>query len=524
MKKLFTLIAAVLFAVCANAGVYTLWEGEIETTGWSGQGILSDAGLELADAGAAAGDVLRFYVTVTGEEGQLQIVEGHWDKEADGTTIVTYGTYNIGEYDFSKGYVELELTEAILTRALTKSWWGNSFILNGGDEASFTCTKVELVAAVTWAESATNITFDENGFIAASAFEGLNDRSKVVFNYEVTGTLGSKAGWGIGSVGSNDDSDDGPSVKVVELPATVEGANSVSVTIADIKKALAATPEGIHFKVWDFDKGAITATRTSVQIYAATVDTAEELWTLCGATALFGSSWKQDDEANDMTLEDGVYTLVVEGVTLEKGVNYEYKVAKDHAWGESYGKDGGSENAILTVDETGIYTVTFTFDAETKTLTATAVKTGDAEVGEKTYSVVGTITDGWDDDVEMEKQDDGTYKAVIEDVAAGTYEFKIRVDASWDENYGPEEADQSEGVGVQDGKNLVIKVEEAGSTITITFDPETKMIIAKVTNADGISTVKVIDANGAIYNVAGQKVSNSYKGLVIKNGKKYIQK
>ena len=142
----------------------------------------------------------------------------------------------------------------------------------------------------------------------------------------------------------------------------------------------------------------------------------------------------------------------------------------------------------------------------------------------KVYSVIGTIVGNWDTDTDMEKQDDGTYKAVIEDVAAGTYEFKIRVDASWDENYGPEEADQSEGVGVQDGKNLVIKVEEAGSTITITFDPETKMIIAKVTNADGISTVKVIDANGAIYNVAGQKVSNSYKGLVIKNGKKYIQK
>ena len=40
-----------------------------------------------------------------------------------------------------------------------------------------------------------------------------------------------------------------------------------------------------------------------------------------------------------------------------------------------------------------------------------------------------------------------------------------------------------------------------------------------------IKSVKKANAeNGAIYNLAGQKVSASYKGVVIKNGKKYIQK
>lgn len=38
-----------------------------------------------------------------------------------------------------------------------------------------------------------------------------------------------------------------------------------------------------------------------------------------------------------------------------------------------------------------------------------------------------------------------------------------------------------------------------------------------------VAPVKVIN-NGAIYNLAGQKVNESYKGIVIKNGKKYIQK
>ena len=44
-------------------------------------------------------------------------------------------------------------------------------------------------------------------------------------------------------------------------------------------------------------------------------------------------------------------------------------------------------------------------------------------------------------------------------------------------------------------------------------------------DASGISTINAVDkaSNGAIYNLAGQKVANDFKGLVIKNGKKMIQ-
>jgi len=45
-------------------------------------------------------------------------------------------------------------------------------------------------------------------------------------------------------------------------------------------------------------------------------------------------------------------------------------------------------------------------------------------------------------------------------------------------------------------------------------------------NATGISTINAAEkvSNGAIYNLAGQKVGKDFKGLVIKNGKKMIQK
>jgi hypothetical protein len=41
----------------------------------------------------------------------------------------------------------------------------------------------------------------------------------------------------------------------------------------------------------------------------------------------------------------------------------------------------------------------------------------------------------------------------------------------------------------------------------------------------GIAGVKAaVKADGAIYNLAGQKVGKDYKGLVIMNGKKFVQK
>ena len=48
--------------------------------------------------------------------------------------------------------------------------------------------------------------------------------------------------------------------------------------------------------------------------------------------------------------------------------------------------------------------------------------------------------------------------------------------------------------------------------------------MGNVTAIEAVETVAEKTTNGAIYNIAGQKVDASYKGLVIKNGKKFIQK
>ena len=231
----------------------------------------------------------------------------------------------------------------------------------------------------------------------------------------------------------------------------------------------------------------------------------EATWTVAGN--FLGSSWNPEDASNDMTLEGDLYTLVKTDVTLEKGTSYEFKVVKDHAWTVAY----PSNNYTFTVDETGIYTVTVTFNAETQEINVTTVKTGEAGPVEHTYSVMGTLGgDSWTVDNDMTKGEDGIYTITFEDVAAGNYEFKVRVDHDWSVSYP--------------GSNYQLTVDQDGSKVVITFNEETKEVNATVTAPTGIATIKAEAAQGKLYNVAGQKVSANYKGIVIVNGKKVLMK
>lgn len=50
--------------------------------------------------------------------------------------------------------------------------------------------------------------------------------------------------------------------------------------------------------------------------------------------------------------------------------------------------------------------------------------------------------------------------------------------------------------------------------------------IKSIAETSSISNITIddADANAPVYNLAGQKVSESYKGVVIKAGKKFVQK
>ena len=272
---------------------------------------------------------------------------------------------------------------------------------------------------------------------------------------------------------------------------------------------------------------------TLIAMLAATLGMqAQDTWTIAGVSALCGSSWSATDTSNDMVLESGsTYKLVKEGCVLEEGTNYEYKVLKNHEWGNegenNFGAAGGG-NAVLTVAETGTYTVTFTFVADdSHALSAVAVKTGGAVIGEKTWTVAGVaalLGVEWSPaatENDMEKQSDGSFKLVKTGVTLEAdieYEYKVAANHAWDESYGLNGG----------GSNAFVMVDAAGTyDVTFTFNPNTspKTVESTATVSTGIRTIDVeIEQNAPRYDLSGRRVDNNFRGVVIQNGKKVLVK
>ena len=119
-----------------------------------------------------------------------------------------------------------------------------------------------------------------------------------------------------------------------------------------------------------------------------------DTWTVAGSDeSLFGTTWDPANTANDMQLVEGLYTWQKTDVAIPANTVVEFKVVKNHAWSEAY----PAKNYLLTIAEQGTYTITITFDAETKAVNAVATKTGEAELPDATIDVVQLLGDwnGW---------------------------------------------------------------------------------------------------------------------------------
>ena len=130
---------------------------------------------------------------------------------------------------------------------------------------------------------------------------------------------------------------------------------------------------------------------------------AEKTYTVAGAAGkdmesgiddvIFGKTWNPAIVDNDMTKgDDGIYRL--EKKDVELGITtVEFKVCVNHDWNESYGV--GEGNAECEIAESGIYTITFTFNPETQAVNATAVKTGG---GGEPVDGINSVSVFFDDD------------------------------------------------------------------------------------------------------------------------------
>ena len=303
------------------------------------------------------------------------------------------------------------------------------------------------------------------------------------------------------------DDQGGTSTLTVFRAKDFENANFTEETINRFKAGDQVVVQG---KLQKYVKNeVVTPELTSGYLISVTTGpVSSDTWTVAGTLPLVNKEWDPSDTSADMTSTDGVnFTYVKEDIVLEAGTNYEFKVVKNHTWDEAY----PSSNYVVTVIETAKYKATIKFNATTKEISCETEKTGSAGPVTHTYSVIGTLVGDWDTDTEMTKDSDGLFKAVFENVAKGNYKFKVRADKSWSISYP--------------AQDYQLTVDQDGSLVTVTFDEETKAVNATVSAGTGISTAKIVDLRSAQYfNIAGQKVTSSYKGLVIVNGKKMIQK
>ena len=201
---------------------------------------------------------------------------------------------------------------------------------------------------------------------------------------------------------------------------------------------------------------------------------AQDTWTVAGTSAALNgtSDWAPTNADNDMTSADGTnYTLTVTNCTLEKGTTYKYKVVKNHAWGEAY----PAQDKTFSVNETAVYTVVYSFNADTKDVSENATKTGDAGTITHIYSVAGepqSVFGGdkaWDEankGTEMTKTSEGLYSWSAKDVTLPKDQkvlFKVVVDHSWGVAYP------------SDNYSFTIE-EDATYDIFVTFNESTKEV------------------------------------------------
>ena len=258
----------------------------------------------------------------------------------------------------------------------------------------------------------------------------------------------------------------------------------------------------------------------------------------------------------DMQLVNGLYSATIE---IAEAGSYEYKIRQDHDWAINWG-DAGDGTGVqdgpnFIAEMPANSSITITFDPATAKIDAYV--TGGA-LPEPGGDVDIWVSDGskgaisWSSDYRFasdEKKTGEEIYAVPMDVweKMKTTPFfldlegenpQIRVTTGWwdsDATYtGNDITPGSELLTDNGDGKWTLKVDLSATQALLDLVDDHHLLFTGdrytpvklyFSDTTAIKTVKAAKKfNGAIYNLAGQKVNASYKGVVIKDGKKYIQK
>ena len=256
----------------------------------------------------------------------------------------------------------------------------------------------------------------------------------------------------------------------------------------------------------------------------------------------------------DMQLVNGLYSATIE---IAEAGSYEYKIRQDHDWAINWGDNGDGtgvqDGPNFKAELPAGASITITFDPATATINAYVVggvlpPDGNDAIWEND-GAKGAIS--WSSDYRFASEEKKTGEeiyAVPMDVweKMKTTPFfvdlegenpQIRVTTGWwdgDATYTGNDITPGNELLTDNGEGKwTLKVDLTATQALLDLVDDHHLLFTgdrytpvKIYFAEStaIKAVKAANADGAIYNIAGQKVNASYKGLVIKNGKKYIQK
>lgn len=207
----------------------------------------------------------------------------------------------------------------------------------------------------------------------------------------------------------------------------------------------------------------------------------QDVYTVAGVEAAFGSNWDPADANNDMALAGENYTLVKTNVILSE--NVAFKVCKNHAWTEAW----PAQDYVLEISDAGVYTITVTFNESTKEVSAEAVK--------HTYTVAGSSTAFVSDWEPADATNDMEFNGTLfiwqkEDVSLeDNVELKVCEDHAWG-NAWP-------------SSNYVITIPETAKyTVTVTYNPSSNEVTASAEKTGEAGPVAP-----ATYTVAGSSTA-----------------
>lgn len=273
--------------------------------------------------------------------------------------------------------------------------------------------------------------------------------------------------------------------------------------------------------------------------------------------ALFGlekeNAWDPENAPEMQMNDNGLYEWTSAETELEANAVVKFKVVQDHAWDVSY----PAENVEKTAEKHGKYTLNVTYNPETNEVVGTLTLVEEIVDLGKVYIIGNVNGNDWATNVgvEMDTEDGKIYTKTVQ-VRTGDVEGVpgLKADTEIDYGYfefatklmeGAEDWDQLAPYrfgAVSDGPFHVYKTMMNGQELSLTSDygqsfeiepgdyeltVDMENMTLKI-NGTTLTSIEELNINNAAksgrFNLMGQPVDENYKGIVIENGVKKIQK